>query len=430
MFYLNLGYFWQVQELGDYGVCVGAHGVSSQSALTTDRRNRLPTAERRLFDPQLYLRDLDLQDCEPVVTRLATYAWLNPAVPEYEEGQTITDWTKQVAEELRGHWPCELPEARSEAMQQVIKACLDFQVQFGVGGLIIPAPVTRDPESDFSYESKWIDAGLELAEEYGLPIYATLALRDTCLMHRQPTENELLKIIVDQIAARTDLNGVYMVLEQAIPSDSVYLANSIVAWSLLSLCYDLGTKASLTVIVNFADVFGLACLAAGAKAFCAGPYTKGRRLSPSDFETREGGGAYPRFYAHSLILNLLPRDIGGKIAKKRLLRLLNPDDTEHSKSLFAALRSNQQYDQVVDWQERAGNTGTSHDHYVRSVVRETDRLLASGDRISHVLAWLQDAERNADYLAERFDTDPLSADHRHVSAWRAAFESFLSQYGL
>jgi hypothetical protein len=212
MFYLNLGYYWQVPEIGEHGVCVGAHGVDSPGALTTDRRDRLPIPDKRLFDPQLYLRDLDLQDSESVVTRLATYPWFNSSVSEYSDNQTVTDWKKQVTEALQGRWPCELPDGNRDAVYRIIEACLAFQERFGVGRLIIPASMSRDPESDFSCESAWIDIGLELAaDNFDLPVYATLGISDTCLMHRRPNENELLKIVVDQIAARTELSGVYLI---------------------------------------------------------------------------------------------------------------------------------------------------------------------------------------------------------------------------
>lgn len=433
MFFLNLGFQWRIPELeniGDQGVCIGAGDVNARAALTRSGREALPPPEKRLFDPQMYLRELDYSSSEPRVKRLATYPWLNPDVPTYEEVQGIREWENQIAEGLPDAWPCPIPRDPGLILTR-LSDCLDFQAEFGVACLIVPVPTVKHPQTDFLSAARWIDLGLEVASDYDLPVYATLAIADICLDHRGADRADLLDIIVDQIGARQELDGVYIVLEQTGSADSSdYLISSNVAWALLRLCHDLGQKASLEVAVNYVDVFGLACIAAGAESFCAGPTTKAGRFCLSDYESR-GFGAYPRFYSHSLVLDLLPeRDIEQKIAAARLLRLIGQDETSHSQSLFEALRAGEDVADVFEWREERNNTEASRSHYVELVVRATEELARADDKITAIMTWLQDAERDAGYLAQRFSDEPLSADHRHIRAWRAAFENFLDQYNL
>ncbi len=428
MFFYNLGYQWPILPLGKHGVCIGAQGIDSHSALTRRGRKDLPESSQRIFDPQMYLRDLGA-NCTPVVDRLVTYPWFNTAVTECPETQKTHEWIKQVS--ANAGWPCLVDDGRLDTIHQITRFCIDFQMQFGVKALILPAPMTRDPESDYTCETRWLDCGLNtIPPGSNLPVYATLAVSDRSLMHRKPDESDLLNTIVDQITARTELNGVYIVLEQVVPSDSPYLLDSGVAWALLRLCYDFGVRSGLEVIVNYTDIFGLACMAAGATGFCSSINTKGKRLCPNDFEPREGGRAYPKFYSPSLILNLSPRDIAGKIAARRLLRFLSSDTTEYSSSLIDTIEAEQDIDQVEAWQERPNNVIAARNHFILSVIKLTERLLASDDKISFVLSWLQNAERDTRYLAERLEAEPLGVDHRHISAWRTAFEKFLEQYHL
>jgi hypothetical protein len=50
--------------------------------------------------------------------------------------------------------------------------------------------------------------------------------------------------------------------------------------------------------------------------------------------------------------------------------------------------------------------------------------------VAWTLKWLQDAERDVAYLNSRFKNAPLDDDGRHVQAWRAAYESFIDEFGL
>jgi hypothetical protein len=422
MFYTNLGYRWIIYGTSGEGTIQGAWGVNSVSALSREGRDQLPPAQNRFFDPQLYLAGLDLDDCDRAVARLATYKWVNPEVDAPSDGESLSDWEDRIARSLAGRWPLTLP-TDSAAIDERVGECLAFQQQFGVRALILPGPLTSDPESDYSVECGWIDSGLgAVRPEWELPALATVALSDTCLTHRPPERNELLQAIVDQVAARP-VSGVYLLLHRAAPTDTPYILDGNVARSLLSLCHDFGARAGKTVLVNYVDVFGLACIAVGATGFATGPTSKARRLCFSDFASRGGGGPLPRLYSHSLLMDLLTeRDLEHKLAAQRLLRLIEGDETPESAALFAALRQGTPVSALPDWQERVNNVRASSAHFQVRVENATRELAEAASRPLAALNWLQDAERNAAFLSRRFDDDPLTADDRHPAVWCRAFE--------
>jgi len=430
MYYSNLAWKWAVTWPVGQGVCVAAWGVNSAQALARDTLDAVAESDSRFFDPQLYLLALEYPDCDKAVRRLSTYPWINSNVIPYDEAVSITEWEKQVAGPLPGGWPYPLPQDPDGIMERA-RSCVEFQIEFGVNSIILPSPLLSDQESDYSRELLWLDTGIEaVPSDCDLPVYATLAISDSCLVHRSPADNELLLSIVDQITAR-DVDGLYIVLEQTVAGNTTYLRDRNVAWSLLALCHDIGDRAGLKVIVNYADAFGIACLAAGANIFVSGPTTRCRRLCLSDFQSRGGGGAFPRLHAISLLVDLLPeRDIQDKILPARLLRLISQDRTSYSTSLLDALSAGNPIATVPEWHERVNNRTASDGHYQEIVASKANELINSEDPISNTLTWLQDAESNAAYLAARFESNPLSFDHRHIASWRSAFEHFLSQYSI
>lgn len=433
MLYMNLGFQWTMPNVAGIGACVSAQGVHYPLVLDRAKEN-LPASRNRIFDPQMYMRELDFDDNEAIAKRLATYPWINPEVPDYDGSQSVTSWTEEISAEVKESWPPLLPDPTTdfEESRSILNAAMELQMRFGVHALIIPSPLIRSVETDFSLEAAWIDRGLEvLPQQNDRPVFATLAISDICFQDHGHNTLEFLETLTDQISARSQLAGVYIVLEQYVAGPSTYIIDSHVAWSLLNLCHDFSKKANFGVFVNFTDVFGLTCLAAGANAFCSGPTTKGRRLCFADYLQRGGGGALPRFYSHSLIQDLLPeRDVENKITEHRLLRLLHDDESGQSEVLFEALRTGQEVKLVGEWQERINNTQSSNAQYMEVVARATSDLLAEEDKITAVLNWLQDAERNSSYLSDRFDTDPLRSDSRHIRAWRSAFERYISDYDL
>ena len=430
MYYSNLAYKWGVTWPVGEGVCVAAWGVNSAQAFARDTLDPIAEPDSRIFDPQLYLLTLEYPECDRAVRRLSTYPWINPNITPYDEGVSITEWEDQETEQILTEWPYALPQDRAEILERS-RRCIEFQIEFGVNSLILPSPLLSDQESDYSYELDWLDAGIEaVPDDCDLPIFATLAISDNCLVHRVPADNELLRSFVDQITAR-DIDGLYIVLEQSVGGSTTYLRDRNVAWSLLSICHDVGVRSDLQVIINYADAFGLVCLAAGASIFISGPTTRSRRLCLSDYESRGGGGAFPRLHSSSMLIDLLPeRDIQNKILPARLIRLISLDRTSYSAPLIDALSAGHPLATIPEWHERVNNRTASDGHYQEVIARKAEESINADDPISSTMAWLQGAESNAGYLATRFEDDPLSFDHRHISSWRSAFEQFLSQYSL
>jgi len=430
MYYSNLGYAWGVPWPVGHGVCISAWGVSAATAHARDNLDEIANHSNRFFDPQLYLSNLEYPDCGSAVRRLSTYSWINPEIPPQEDGESNTNWEERVINTVGTEWPLSLPTIREEIAERS-QFCVDFQIDFGVRAILLPSPLTIDQESDYSQELMWLDEGLKVIPDgCDLPIYATFAISDNCLIHRTPTENDLLQTIIDQITAR-EVDGVYLVIEQSGADDSPYIRNRNVAWSALSICRDIGVRAEKDMIVNYLNTFGLPCLSAGADIFISGPTNRARRLCLSDYLSRGGGGALPRFHSNSMIVDLLPeRDIENKIYPANLLRLLEQDRTRYSDSLLTSIANGSGIALVPEWRESRNNRAASDAHYQEIIINASNEINESANPIYATLEWLQNAERDASYLASRFEDDPLSFNHSHIAAWRSAFERFISQYNL
>lgn len=430
MYYTNLAYRWRVGYPLGHGVCVSAWGVNSHRALTRDSLSSVDQRQPKLFDPQLYLRELIYPDCDNAVRRLSTYEWINPHARPYDSSSTLSQWEQSVVDAV-DPWPVPLATDPGE-IAPLCDACIQFQTEFGVDQIILPSPLISDPQSDLSVEMRWLDCGVAaVPKDCRLPLLATIAISDSCLVHRAPPENDLLHAIADQVTAERGIDGVYVVVEQSEASGPPFIRDQKVAWSLLWLSHVIGGKLGLRVVVNYADVFGLACLACGATSFVSGPTTKSRRLCFADFQSRGGGGALPKFYSHALIMDLLPsRDIEMKLMHRRLGRYIYGDITPASGPLLAALRNGIPTDLVPDWREQVNNTSASSSHYQERVMSAAEEIAAEADPVSTCLTWLQDAERDAGYLATRCEDDPLSPDHRHIASWRSALESLIDQFSL
>src|SRR4051794_15671965 len=60
------------------------------------------------------------------------------------------------------------------------------------------------------------------------------------------------------------------------------------------------------VFVNFADVFGVACVGLGASGFVTGPTQSLRRLCLAGFLDDGGGLPLPHLYSHRAVAEFLP----------------------------------------------------------------------------------------------------------------------------
>lgn len=322
MFYLNVGWFWgRIPAPGPQGVVVNACGVDAPGAVR--RREDISLPQEVLFDPQLYLLALSPVTAFKTCVRLASYPWF-PC--EYLDDDPQDRLVEQ--------WPSEISE---DQISQLARKAIEFQISFGSSKILVPAPLTTSPTSDLGQEMLWLDSGLTEANTE-IPLIATFSVSDTCLADSQPEDNQLLQIAIDQFTAREELSGVFLVIENS-HGESNRIIQTSVALSILEFCHNVGKEAGKEVIVNYADNFGLACIAAGATGFASGVFTKEKRLNLEDFSERSGGGLFPKFYSHSTIGDYLTERDLERVRDHRLLRLLEDDRTLASAALFDVLVS-------------------------------------------------------------------------------------------
>lgn len=423
MFMLNIGYRWTNRERVD-GVVINASGVHKAQIV---RRNLQVEPSALLFDPQLYLSGLDLSRCTTTCARLSTYPWFGGG-SEYEfdsEIQTQKEWFEIHKSSMV--WPVALPTIKQGIKESII-TCFDFQISIGVTHLTIPTPIVEDVEDEFASQLLWIDTALELKTDYELPMLATVAFTDNIVIHQDPLDNRVVQTIIDNLSAREELDGAYVLPIQT-GNNSIRIIEKGVATTLLHISHILGNQNGKIIFVNFADSFGYACLAVGATGFIGGYTNKTRRMNFVDFIEDGGGGAYPRFYSHNLLLELLTdRDLS-KIRDAKLLRLIRDDKTDASDDLLAILNEGLSANDLPNWREGLNNVTTATIHKIERLAWVSRQLTEVGgdiqSRLDHVLEWLQTAEANQFLLQSRFNTAPLEDDGTHIAVWTRAFEDFL-----
>ena len=415
MFYLDVGYFWDVLEDVDVdGAIFRASGIDMPSALRRDHERPSDV----LFDPQLYLSDYDLDPDlhESLVLRLCMYEWFGASPPTFDSAASTR-------REYRNALRDQLPELWSERTdpnqnwQEAVDAALDFQRNFQATGLILPSPLIRDPEDDLSRFFERLDDGLASAPD-DAPLYVTVALDEGAIAHRDPTSNDLVESLADGLTARPEIERVYLVLTSE-ASPHVQIVNPNVVGSFLRL---VSMLSSLEVVVNFVECLGIASLGFGATGYCASFYTKGRNLRISDYIARGGGAAYPRFHSANLALDFDPTDDVQRLRDRRLLHYLNDDWTTASDNLRGALQQGLSVADVADWRKARNNTKASRKHFAQVHTRMGNMDWTPDS----VFQWVQGAEAAWIYLSDLFENNPLSVpDGLHLRPWRNAVESLL-----
>jgi hypothetical protein len=356
-----------------------------------------------LFDPNSYLWELDEADCARAVKCIVSYPWVPPARVKRRNPSSMTN------EEVAG----------------TLRLAAGWQADRDVSSIIIPTPLVSDPNAPLDEFLRWTDIGIGIAAELDRPALLAFGLSEVALGARFTT-------LLDQLTARTDVPGVYVFVETSRSSGSVAVSRE-VARALLMTSYFIGRRLGKDVVVNFADAFGLACLSVGAKAFAGGYDRKCRNLDYEHFEERNGGGAFPKFFALGTTAYYRPARDMERLRDERLLRMLEPDRTGASTSLFEALHAGRAAEDVPEWRESRNNVTAAKAHLIERMCNATDALSAlsdHSDKVAWTLDWLQDAERNVAYLNSRFKDAPLDDDGRHVQAWRAAYESFIGEFAL
>ncbi len=420
-FLVNMGYRWAMNFDGVDGYIFNASGFSKEQA------NRRPFEcfdhQWILFDPQLYLTNLDGATCNKTCAKLSTYPWFGINVPDFDSQEmNHTEWMDHLKASLS--WNPSLPNTAAD-ISSIVNDCLLFQAEFGVTHMIAPTPLVQDPDDQFSVQLQWLSAAAELKNHYNIPIFATVAISDYLLFPHRPANNLLLGTIIDNLTVN-DFDGIYLLVVQE-AADTLRLIDRNIVESLFYISYIAGKMHSKQIIINFADDLGFACNAIGATAFASGATVKQRRMSLVDFIDRGGGSAYPRLYSHSLIGDFLSEDDLTKIRNARLLRLINRDWTEEADSLLKALVAGETANSVPVWRQSNNNVTQANTHRIVLLKKKITDLnsLSTDNQLEAILTWLQDAEAHTALINNKLSGCPLKEDSRHIKVWREAFENML-----
>jgi hypothetical protein len=401
MFLVKLGYKWNIASEVDgvQGVVFLATGSTSQR-LT---RATPPEWQRVLFDPQLYLAGLEAASCENTCARLATYPWFDvQGIPGFDSDETgLRQWEQNIRAEIGSRWPGRAPEGQAVAL--ACRSAIEFQLRLGCTHLVIPAPLIAEREDEGQSTAEWLDAGLSVAEnlEVGQPLLVTVAVDEGILNEAAFASGGILDTIADQVTARSGLDGVYIVVAQTYPN-SPFENSEFVQRAYLHLSQVFSQAGCGIVLTNFACVFGLACVAAGATGYATGSSYSLRRLSLAGFKPTPGAVALPHFYSHPMISELLPETDLDLIAERRLLRRVR-DITPFSEALMERLEVGGSASEIPAWAESQNNLGMGSKHFIFRQLREVDtiRPMSLRRKRQYIRDWLEDADANVLYLTQR-----------------------------
>jgi len=388
-----------------------------------------PYLQHRLFDPQLYLAGLDKLVAPGTVANLATQPWFGKHdVPVYdsETHGTMKAYKDAHEQALLDSWRRTAPTTDDE-IGDAVRACVKYQLDLGCEGILLPAPLTTTAEDAYQTETRWLDIGSTICLELrvAVPVYATVAISDTVLRNVNPFKNALLSTITSQIAARAEIAGAYVVLEQTVDSGYACTARDVLA-GLLVLADDLTRGAGKRVVVNYVGSFGVVMSAVGATIWTTGYYRSQRRLRFADHE-EVMALAQPRFFSFRLAGDVgLHSDLATAFSAGLGKKLLLPT-TPGSEHLYQALADGTYPASVPQWEHRSNNLTAASAHYLiaNNKMAMTLDSLDENERIDVVRRWLG---RAADIAAElkAMGMHPPTTDCEHQAVWLAALDDWLA----
>ena len=398
--------------------------ASAISAVDLEQREfaKFPHLERRFLDPQLYMATIDPSLDAKTVARLAAYPWFHGGeVPKYDsdEYSSRKQWKAVHKEELISKWTRTVP-TKSDTIRKAARSAVEFQSKIDCDGIVLAVPLTTIADQTLQCELEWIEAGIEACKELKVkcPIYATVALSEAVL-HVPALKNPIIHAFTDHIAARPELAGAYVILEQT-DTSSYFWSSRDPLMALLILIDDLSRGARKKVVVNYVGTFGLVASAVGAEVWSSGYFLTQRRFS---LKARMGI-AHPRY--HSLAM---AGDIGLKadIAQIRDAgfwdQYMTP--TKVDAVLRAALKQGKSPANVPQWKYSPNNWTAAQQHYLEIVAEVGANLqtMKLKDRQEWVSKWLTNAVHLVDQL-EKQDLVSLATDTSHQRVWLNVFKEW------
>lgn len=413
MFYLNLGHAWSHLDLEGLEAAILLPQGNSMEKIV----RKAPEVRALLFDPQMYLAELDCTSSALVCSRLVSYPWFGAEdVPEFNSDQmSRTEWQKQIRESIEDLWlgsAVDVDEA-SEACE----AAVEFQQSLNCAQVILPSPMVQEREDEAATQGAWLDAGVAAAEamEVDVPVLATVAISDVVLNEAAFQEFGILDTLVDQITSREGIDGVYIVVAQSTGNHPFDTSRPILrAYQYLARAFaDAGYE---YVITNFADVFGLACYGVGATSFATGPSHALRRLSLTSFDDDGFGIALPFLYSHPTVAEFASESDLNVINGHGLLRRVR-DVTPSSERLLSVLASGGSADSVAAWAESRSNVKAAKTHFLTRMILAEDELSSVDvdERPDEVKDWLEGAAANILYLRDKIGAPSFGRLKGHIA---------------
>jgi hypothetical protein len=431
MFYYNAKYTFALPGQAPAAIAGGIISAAAMPAGQLLRRSfrKFPYLQHRLFDPQVYLSNLDPHVAASTVVNLASWPWFCPgAVPEYDSDThtSLKNWKDKYGGTLLQSWPgC--AHTDSQTIADACRAAIRTQLERGCEMVILPGPLTSLATQHFVSETEWIDAGIEACKalKVSQPVLATVAISDSVLRGVDPFQNPLLHTISNQVSARPELAGVYLLPEMA--SENGYVCTSRdTLLSILLLIDDFVRGAGKRVVLNYVGTFGAVASAAGASVWSSGYYRGQRRLRLADFEDQIGR-AMPRYHSLKLAGDIgLEHDIE-EAYKQYGDRLLI--DTRDGSTLTRALASGTY--PPAEWAYAQSNVTAAAGHYVEVAYRLGQLATQSPEkRIDTVQRWLEGAVHWVGNLQKIGIAGSAQTELTHQAVWLDAFGNWRTQAGL
>ncbi len=426
MFYYNAKYKFALPG-HPCGIAGGVVAASAMPAGQLLRRNFRTHAylQHRLFDPQLYLSSLDPNTAGRSVLNLASWPWFCPGVvPDYDSNThaSVKRWKDLHGDALLRSWPNSVP-SDPHPIADAARAAIRTQLDLGCEMVILPVPLTTIATQQFAIETAWIDAGIEACKalKVAIPVLATVAISDSLLRGVDPTQNPLLHTISNQLSARTELAGAYILPELA--SENGYVCtNRDTLLSLLLLADDLVRGAGKMALVNYVGTFGAVLSAVGTSVWASGYYRSQRRLKLADFEDQIAR-AMPRYHSVKLAGDIgLQVDIQHAYAQYGDRILTATDD---GLTLARALASGAY--PPPEWEYAQSNITAAAGHYNEVAYRLGQLDTQNPEtRIQTVRRWLEGAVLWVDNLQRIGITASAQTELTHQAVWLNAFEGWCS----
>lgn len=400
MFLLNLGYSWRLADVdGLRGIVLLACG----NAMPRLQRNHPGDFHRMMFDPQLYLAGLRVAHRTKVCARLAAYPWFGvEGMEEFDSSvHSRREWDAQMRSHVLTSWPGQTPADLERAAHQAV----EFQVQLGVTTVILAGPLVEEREDEGETLGTWIDAGIMAASELdvGQPLLATVALSERALNSAAFEPGGLVEALVDQVTARGEIDGVYIVVGQTGGQAHAFEIHDEVARAYFALTRAFVEAGMRHVIVNFADLAGLVATGLGATGFASGASNSGRILLLDGFRDDGFGVALPWFYSHATAAEYLTESHLDVVVAHRLARRIVSEKTQASANLSTVLAAGGSAASIPQWAESQNNLSQAQLHFVQRMIDVGNvqrRRRLPDERYEAVVDWMESAEANA-LLAEK-----------------------------